>query len=106
HQDPTAAQQLATTPDLQDEVVDIEQELLSIIVTRLNANEMSREQAQKLAKQFLTLLPIQDQKDLLTKLFELSKKNQATGNIYLKYAKPHEENETQKKLAMMSQHLH
>ena len=101
----TDVQKLAPTPALQDEVVAIEKELLNEIIIRLKQNEMSPQDAQKLAKEFLALLPIHDQKDLLEKLYQLSKTNQATGGIYLKYAKPHEENETQKKLALMSQHI-
>ena len=97
---------LGNTPLIQNEVVDIEKELLNEIIIRLDQNKMSPEDAQKLAKEFLSLLPIHDQKDLLQKLYTLSKKNNAMTGIYLEYAKPHEENETQRKLALMSQHLH
>ncbi len=106
HQDPAKAQTLAATPALQDEVVDIEKKLLNEIVTRLKQNKMTPEEAQKLTKEFLSLLPIQDQKDLLTKLTRLSKDNNAISGIYLHYAKPYEENETKRKLELMSQHLH
>ncbi|HZE87795.1 MAG TPA: hypothetical protein VE090_06385 [Methylomirabilota bacterium] len=104
-QDPTLSQSLATDPTLQDTIVDIEKELLSEIIKRLDQEKMSPEEAQSLAKEFLSLLPIQDQKDLLNKLYKLSQDNRATQGIYLKYAKPHEENETQKKLELMSQHI-
>jgi len=106
HQDPTTAQTLGDTPAIQDEVVDVEKELLNEIINRLNQDKMSPEDAQKIAKEFLALLPIHDQKDLLAKLYQLSKSNQGMQNIYLKYAQPYEENERQRKLALMSQHLH
>lgn len=106
HQDPATSQTLAATPQLQDEVVDIEKDLLEQIIQRLDENKMSPEEAQKLAKEFLSLLPISDQQDLLKKLLQLSNDNNATKGIYLKYAKPYEESETQRKLELMSQHLH
>ena len=97
---------MADPKNLQEEITDIERELLDEIIARLNQNKMSPEEAQKLAKEFISLLPIKDQKDLLEKLSKLSKANQATAGIYLKYAKPYEENESQRKLELMSQHLH
>ena len=105
HQDPNAAQKLAPTPQLQDEVVDIEKELLEEIINRLNQNRITKEEAQKLAKDFLSLLPMQDQKDLLAKLYQLSQTSNAAKGIYLEYAKPFEENDRQKKLELMSQHI-
>lgn len=106
NQNPAAAQALGDTPALQDEVVDVEKELLQEIINRLNQNKMSSEDAQKVAKEFLSLLPIHDQKDLLAKLYQLSKANQGMQGVYLKFAQPYEENEKQRKLSLMSQHLH
>lgn len=106
HHDPAKGQTLAPTAALQDEIIDIEKELLNAIITRLENNNMSAEEAQQLAQQFLTLLPVADQKDLLTKLYKLSQTNNAAKSIYIEYMKPHEENERQKKLTLISQHLH
>jgi hypothetical protein len=103
--DPKVAQSFAPTPELQKEVVEIEKELLNEIILRLNQNKMSRDEAQKLAKEFLSYLPVQDQQDLLEKLKKLSKANTAAQGVYIKYAKAEEESETQKKLALMSHHL-
>ena len=105
HQDPTLSESLGATQELQDEVVDIERDLLDQIINRLDEDKMSPEEAQKLSQEFLSFLPIQDQKDLLAKLLQLSKDNSATGSIYLKYAKPYEENDRLRKLELMSQHL-
>lgn len=104
-QDPTLSQTLGATQDMQDAVIDIERDLLDQIISRLDENKMSPEDAQKLAQEFLSFLPIQDQKDLLAKLLTLSHDNTATQEIYLKYAKPYEENERQRKLTLMSHHL-
>ena len=105
HQDPAAAQKLAVTTQLQDDVIDIEAKLLNEIIVNLEQNKMSTQEARNLAKEFLSLLPIQDQKDLLKKLLKLSRDNNAAKGIYLDYAKPYEENETQRKLTLISQHL-
>ncbi len=104
-QDPALAQSLGTTPDMQEAVIDIEKELLSEIMSNLDNNQISPEEAEKLAKEFLSYLPIQDQKDLLEKLSKLGRRNKEAQGIYLKYAQPVEEDERQKKLALMSEHL-
>lgn len=105
-QDPTTGKTLAATVPLQEEVIDIEKELINQIIIRLDQNKMTPDDAQNLAKEFLSFLPIRDKKDLLAKLLKLSQDNQAAQDIYLQYAKPHEESETQRKLTLMSQHLH
>ena len=105
-QDPQAAAALGATPQLQNEVVDIEKELLDIIIRRLDQNNISEEDAEKLAGEFLDLLPVNDQKDLLEKLRVLSEHNPVVKGIYIEYFKPEEASETQKKLTLMSQHLH
>lgn len=86
-------------------VQDVEKELLLEIVRRLDEDKMSVEEAQQLAKDFLVLLPMQDKKDLLDKLFKLSQANIGVKGVYLKYAKPFEEEEREKKLELMSKHI-
>lgn len=92
-------------PSLQKTVTDIEKELLNEIIIRLKENKMTPEEAQKLAKDFLALLPFHDQKDLLEKLKKLSQNNLMLSGIYLHYAAPQEEAERQKKLELMSKHI-
>ncbi len=104
--DPAAAQELGATTELQNEVVDIEKELLGEIMKRLDQESMSEEDAGNLAAEFLELLPVKDQTDLLKKLQILSENNPAAKGIYIEYNKPYEADETQKKLALMSQHIH
>lgn len=104
---PQIPQNTPTETSIQhDEVAAIEKELLNEIIARLNQHKMTPEEAQQLAKDFLALLPFHDQKDLLEKLQKLSKKNYAASGIYLHYAQPYEQNERQKKLELMSKHIH
>lgn len=84
---------------------DVEQELLNTIIANLDQATITVEEAQAVAKEFLALLPLQDQKDLLEKLYKLSQDHTETKGMYLKYAKPIEEEERQKKLALMSEHI-
>jgi hypothetical protein len=106
NEDPKLAQTLGATPALQTEVVDIEKELLDTIIKRLDQNSMSEEDAEQLAADFLDLLPVTDQSDLLKKLQMLSEENPAAKGIYIEYNKPYEEDATKRKLELMSQHLH
>lgn len=104
-QDPTKGQNLAPTEPLQELVIDIETDLLHEITRRLEKKQMTKETAQKLAKEFLSYLPVQDQKDLLGKLTKFSQENAEVQGIYLKYAKPYEESERLRKLELMSKHI-
>ena len=84
---------------------DVENDLLNIIIQNLKQKSLDVKQAKALAKEFLSLLPIQDKKDLLEKLHKLSNEHVEVKSLYLKYAKPYEEEERQKKLALMSEHI-
>lgn len=84
---------------------DIEKELFDEIVRSLEQTTITVEEAQAVAKEFLTFLPLQDKKDLLDKLYKLSIDHSETKELYLKFAKPLEEDEKQKKLTLMSQHI-
>ena len=57
-----------TNMDIQKEVEQIKKELVDLIVLHLKANKMEAQTAQKLAADFLAILPVKDQKDLLDKL--------------------------------------
>jgi hypothetical protein len=84
---------------------DVEKDLLEAIIENLEQNKIDTDEAKKVAKDFLSLLPIQDKKDLLEKLNTLSKSHTETQNLYLKYARPIEEEEKQRKLSLMSEHI-
>ncbi|HEX8932198.1 MAG TPA: hypothetical protein VF810_03530 [Patescibacteria group bacterium] len=84
---------------------DIEKDLFDEIVRNLDQATITAEEAQSVAQEFFALLPLQDKKDLLDKLYKLSVDHTETRNLYLKFAKPIEENDRQQKLALMSQHI-
>lgn len=86
-------------------VKEIEKELVNAILDNIEQNRMSKEQAQFLAREFLALLPIQDKHDLLEKLGKFSKLHIEAKSIFLKYGAPIENEERQKKLELMSQHI-
>ncbi|MBI4078798.1 MAG: hypothetical protein HY429_00655 [Candidatus Levybacteria bacterium] len=68
--------------DFQDEIKSVEKELLDIIVERVKGRRMAFEDAQKLAKEFLSVLPFSDQKDLLIKLKQLGEKYEEANTVY------------------------
>lgn len=86
-------------------ITDVEKELLQTIITNLKSDSMNVEQGRQLAREFLSLLPMQDKKDLLEKLLTFSQKHAEAKGMYLKVAKPFEEEERLKKLEQMSQHI-
>lgn len=90
---------------MQTVTIDIEKDLLEVIIQNLEQNRIDTEEAKKVAQEFLSLLPIHDKKDLLEKLNKLGKDHLETQSVFLKYAKPYEEVERQKKLELMSQHI-
>ena len=90
---------------MQTITADVEKELLDSIIKNLDEKRMTEEEARELAKEFLSLLPLQDKKDLLAKLYKLSKEHVEAKGIYLKYAKPYEEEDRLKKIALMSEHI-
>lgn len=91
--------------DLNEVVKDVEKQLLLEIVKNLDQNKITPEQAQNQAKEFIALLPIQDKKDLLDKLFKLAQTNLEVKGVYLNYARSFDEEERHKKLDLMSEHI-
>jgi hypothetical protein len=84
---------------------DIEKELLDIIIDNLDQDKITIEEAQAVSKEFLSLLPLSDKKDLLDKLYKLGQTHPETKVMYLDFAKPIEEEERQKKISLMSEHI-
>lgn len=68
--------------DVQEEVKVIEKELVDLIIKHLKANRIAVETARQQAKDFLALLPIEDQRDLLKKLRGLSEKYEEAKEVY------------------------
>lgn len=94
-----------TDQSLQAITDDVENELLDEILNNLDQATITVEEAQSVAQEFLSLLPVQDKKDLLDKLYKLSKDHTETRDLFLKYGKPIEEDERLKKLTLMSAHI-
>lgn len=90
---------------VQSLVTDVEKELLQTIINNLREDRMDVPQARALAKEFLTLLPMQDKHDLLTKLLAFSQKHVEAKSMYLKVAVPAEEEERLRKIEEMSKHI-
>lgn len=71
-----------TYMDLTEEVKLVEKELVELIVEHLKANKIAAETARQQARDFLALLPVQDQKDLLAKLKTLGEKYEEAKEVY------------------------
>ncbi len=68
--------------DLQEEIKQVEKELVERIVEHLKVNKIAVEIARQQAKDFLALLPIEDQRDLLNKLKGLGDKYEEAKEVY------------------------
>ena len=78
--------------DITKEVEEVERELLEIIIKHLEENKINVSDAQKLAADFLAMLPMQDKKDLLEKLKKLGAQYKEAQELYVEeLAKTHEE---------------
>jgi hypothetical protein len=69
--------------DITQEVEDIKKELLELIIEHLKQNKIQAPQAQQLARDFLSVLPVKDQADLLSKLKNLGEKYKEAEEVYL-----------------------
>lgn len=89
-----------------DKFVDeVERDLLSHIYANLKAQEINSQEAQKIAQDFLKLLPFKDKKDLLDKLNTLGHEYRTAQEVYVKYGEEFEEQERQRKLNLMRMHI-
>jgi len=70
--------------DIKQEVEVIKKELVELIIAHLRENKIEVQTAQKMAGDFLAVLPIQDQRDLLTKLKQLGDTYMTVRELYLK----------------------
>ena len=69
--------------NLTDEIELVKKELLELIVEHLQQNKLQAPEAQQLARDFLAVLPIKDQADLLNKLKDLGQKYKEANEVYL-----------------------
>lgn len=68
--------------DVQEEVKAVEKELVELIIAHLKANSIAVETARQQAKDFLSFLPVNDQRDLLQKLKNLGEKYVEAKQVY------------------------
>lgn len=87
--------------DLLTEVKQIEKELVELIIEHLKANKLDVEKARQQARDFLAVLPVKDQKDLLDKLKGLSEKYEEAQEIYAEEIGKIEETKRQQTLNQM-----
>lgn len=93
------------TMDIPAEVEEIKKELASIIIDHLKQNKIKAEDAQKQAREFLSLLPIKDQTDLLFKLKSLGDKYVEAESVYLNEFQKIEAEKRDQALSLMRSHI-
>lgn len=94
-----------TDQSLQQFIEQVEKDLLEHIVASMKDKKISVEEAQSLARDFLTLLPPLDKADLLNKLRSLAGKHPLAVEIYHDFAVAESNSERDKKLDLMAQHI-
>ncbi len=87
--------------NVQEELKKIKQELTDLIVLHLQENKIDPEAAQQQAADFLAILPINDQADLLQKLKALGDKYLESRQIYLEEITKFHELEREQALTQM-----
>lgn len=92
-------------PSIAPLVDEVEKDLLHHIIEGLKQKKIPLPEAQKLARDFLRVLPIKDKHDLLLKLKEVSQMHPEVFDVYFKLANEHEENVREKKLSLAAQHI-
>lgn len=95
----------ADTPDVDKFERDVERDLLFQILRNMRRQEISLDEAQRLAQEFLSLLPVNDKYELLKKLNELGQDYSEAEATYLKYALPLEEEKRTQALQSVTEHL-
>ena len=87
--------------DTQAEVEQVKKELIEIIIKHLDENKIPLAKARQLAADFLSALPIKDQKDLLSKLKSLGEKYPEAEKVYVEELEKVEDNENDRVLSNM-----
>ncbi|MGH7245540.1 MAG: hypothetical protein ACREGI_01235 [Candidatus Levyibacteriota bacterium] len=98
-------QQTPPTDDTDKFTRDIEKELTLHILNNIRTGELSEEDAEKLADEFLLLLPAKDKEDLLNKLDALGGTFPEAKQTYATYIVPMEEEKRLKALEEMRKHI-
>ncbi len=91
--------------DIQQEVEEVKKELVELIIKHLREKKLPTEKAKKLAGDFLNVLPINDQQDLLAKLKNLGQEYQEAREIYVEELKKTSEEQRDQTLSEMRDHI-
>ncbi len=91
--------------DIQQEVEEVKRELVELIIKHLRENKLPAEKAKKLAADFLSILPIEDQEDLLEKLKNLGKDYEEAKEIYAEELRKTSEEQRDQTLSQMRDHI-
>ena len=91
--------------DIQREVEAVKKELVELIIKHLRENKLPSEKAKKLAEDFLNVLPISDQQDLLAKLKNLGQEYQEVKEVYVNELKKISEEKRNETLSQMRDHI-
>lgn len=91
--------------DIQQEVEEVKRELVELIIRHLRENKLPAEKAKKLAEDFLKILPISDQQDLLDKLKNLGENYQEAKEVYIDELKRVSEKKRIETLSQMRDHI-
>jgi hypothetical protein len=92
--------------DLKQLISDLERDLLFQIIFNLRHKSISVNEAQRLAQDFLAILPENDKEHLLIKLAALSKEYPEVREVYLKYAPSYYEEKTHQLIDEMVKYIH
>lgn len=91
--------------DLTQFIIEVEKDLLEHIIENIRESKISVEEAQSLARDFLSVLPPQDKADLLNKLRALSGKHPVALEVFHDFAVAESNAERDKKLTLIAQHI-
>jgi hypothetical protein len=90
---------------IQQEVEDVKRELVGLIIKHLRENKIPVDKARKLAEDFLKVLPISDQHDLVDKLKILGENYQEAKELYVDELKRVSEEKRNKTLFQMRDYI-
>ena len=91
--------------DIQQEVEEVKKELVELIIKHLRQNKLPAQKAKKLAEDFLNVLPISDQQDLLEKLKNLGENYLEAKEVYVDELKRISEEQRDQTLSQMRDHI-
>lgn len=95
----------ANLGDLKEYLENVERDLLLDIILNMRYRRITVGEAEKLARDFLAVLPVKDRHDLLEKLKGLSGKYQEARDVYVKYATEEHEEEKNKAVDIIAGHI-